>query len=256
MSIFFLVLLAAAVYFLWFHKYTLQDGTEVKGWLAKYKAEHGNLPFSNAPQQPAPSGQTTTSVSMVSEDNPTGLCIHSSRQDFDKVLKEAETDLFGKSWDLLEGYFGWLLLGLTRDDALGGDAAWRIMSKGCAEFKEVLRDYYDDGIKSGEHTKEQRDMLPEWMVNQHLLNAFGFFIQRAHIYIEPSLWNNVEGRVNQWYDDFRALQKARGTEIDQQPIAAEYLARLYTILHNESDAQVAKNEALFRQKYQFDFDMP
>lgn len=47
-TLIFLLLVAAAVYVLWFHKFTLPDGTEIKGWLAKNKAEKGNAPAAPA----------------------------------------------------------------------------------------------------------------------------------------------------------------------------------------------------------------
>lgn len=49
MSIVLLLLIGAAVYVLWFHKFTLQDGTEVKGWLAKNKAEKSGASGAGAP---------------------------------------------------------------------------------------------------------------------------------------------------------------------------------------------------------------
>ncbi|MBQ9340390.1 MAG: ribosomal protein L7/L12 [Paludibacteraceae bacterium] len=48
MSILSILIIAAVVYVLWFHKFTLEDGTEVKGWLAKNKALQGNKPAAKA----------------------------------------------------------------------------------------------------------------------------------------------------------------------------------------------------------------
>ena len=50
MSILFLLIIASAVYVLFFHKFTLQDGSEVKGWLAKHKAEQGEGGAAATPQ--------------------------------------------------------------------------------------------------------------------------------------------------------------------------------------------------------------
>ena len=44
MSFILLLLIALAVYVLWFRQFKMPDGTIVKGWLAKNKAEAGNNP--------------------------------------------------------------------------------------------------------------------------------------------------------------------------------------------------------------------
>ena len=326
-AIILLLLVGATVYVLWFHKFTLPDGTEVKGFLAKYKAEHNADPKDNPKQvlddlvatarqskavetavqaakdlagktkekvegTKAPAAEMTIqeaepeagmaveeapeagmaveeapeagmsvtangSNRVPTEDNPSGLSITSHPLDFEEVLQEAQADPFEKGWNLMSGYFGWLLLGASRNDLINRDNMWTIMSNACKYFKDGLVVDYKDLIARGESTEEDLWIMPAWMVNAHLLNGIGFFGERMHQYFSGEEYE----RIKAWYDALAHERTERTTgpnpQITDEPNAAFWLAELFTILRGEDDAMIEYNRTeYFEVTSDFDVYLP
>jgi len=277
-----LLLVGAGAYVGWFHKFTLEDGTEVKGWVAKYKAEHNANPLDNPKEAfndivatvkeeggkmkeergkmkvESHEGMVANGSNRVpTEDNPSGLSITSYPLDFEEVLQEAQADPFEKGWGLMSGYFGWLLLGASRNDLINRDNIWAIMSNACKYFKDGLMVDYKDLIAKGESTEDDLWIMPAWMVNAHLLNGIGFFGERMHQYFSGEEYE----RIKAWYD---ALAKERtertkgtNTQITDEPNAAFWLAELFTILRGEDDAMIEYNRTeYFEVTSDFDIYLP
>lgn len=353
-----LLLIAAAVYFLWFHKFKLEDGTEVKGFIAKYKAGKGegdgfSAPVSDSEPSPVPPapvriqgkavclksyGDNKLAVVKAIKDYTTlsltdameaagevpvvfihnlsdeeadriiaeiknvggeaaietdgkidgrysgaqykepeefdedyvpensgdaegaedlssdlyGLDIESEPEDFDRVFQEGINDLFGCGWDALEAVFGWLLLGYTRDDKqINRFNAFPMISDYYAKLKDALYDSYKEGVESGEYTEEQLRTFPTLMANVHLLNGFRPFSMYASQYLDPDTLN----RINDWIEHFNTVNVS-GQELQEKPVAAEELVRVYTILKKQDDSMIEPNRDMFMQKYKFDFELP
>lgn len=357
MSILFLLLIAGAVYVLFFHKFTLQDGSEVKGWLAKHKAEQGEGGAVAAPQR-APKGskgvrlvncgnnklavvkaitENTTLGLKASKDaadnapilfiagladdeadrivsaieavggqarvegaikadqripwgeakeppaeeeyvdngegdtsgedngipsDAMGLDMDSSLDDFERVFDIAKHDLFGTGWDAMEACYGWMLLGAARenDSEINLNTIWEHISNIYAESKEALRAYYREQIEQGEMGEESLDVMPAWFANIYLLNGFNPFIVYAKNYFSDEKWDAIYKDLNRWSSDIyearNDVPEGRDKQFYDEPNAAEFLVRLYTILMGESDDKLAANKAMFTSKYSFDFELP
>ena len=285
-----LLLVGAGAYVGWFHKFTLEDGTEVKGWVAKYKAEHNANPLDNPKEAfddivatvkeeggkmkeergkmevESQKSKVESHEGMVAngsnrvptEDNPSGLSITSHPLDFEEVLQEAEEDPFGKAWGLMSGYFGWLLLGASRHDWIDKDSIWITMSNGCKYFKDCLIAYYKEQDVKGELTEDDLWLKAAWVVNAHLNNAIGFFIERAEQYFAPEEWEEMGPRILAWYDAFyEERSHKKGTNITDEPNAAKWLAKLFTIFRGEDDSMMAYNEVeYFEVTSDFDIYLP
>ena len=304
-----LLLVGAGVYVGWFHKFSLEDGTEVKGWVAKYKAEHNANPLDNPKEafndivasvkeegkkkkeersskvesgepkvekgvesgelrversskeesgEPREeSGMVASSGRKPTEDNPSGLSITSTPLEFEEVLQEAQADPFEKGWNLMSGYFGWLLLGASRNDLINRDNIWAIMSNACKYFKDGLMVDYKDLIAKGESTEDDLWIMPAWMVNAHLLNGIGFFGERMSQYFSGEEYE----RIKAWYDalaqDRTERTKGPNTQITDEPNAAFWLAELFTILRGEDDAMIEYNRTeYFEVTSDFDIYLP
>ena len=246
-TLIFLLLVAAAVYVLWFHKFTLPDGTEIKGWLAKNKAEKGNAPAApatNAPQQ--------------EEDNnvPDEGYVHdqSTKADFDELLDRAAlADPFGNGMDMMQEYVGWMLIAAGRTGASGLNikTVWKHLSDAWVENEDIYRRYYKDKAAKGEAEPWQVEKMPAWFVDVNFLNGYATFIQNAPGHFDDATME----RINEWAADLHEARQGH-TAIQQEANAAEYLVRLYTILRGEDDSMIAANTEAFKQKYKFPFELP
>ena len=273
-----LLLLCAVVYFLWFHKFVLKDGTEVKGWLAKNKAEN------ESNRQAAASAQGASQ--MADEDDEDGeedeenvddsddeddgeevpvethlgieLGIDSTPDDFSDVRDEALDDLFNSGWERMKSYYGWLLLGSMRKGLINFDTVWYMISDGYVVTKEALEDYYQEEVESGEKTAEEAETLPAWMANAYLLNGFHLFIEEVHHYFDQDKLEQIDERLKQWADDLYAARKKAGQKktVYDEPNAAEFLVRLYNILKGDDEADLPDNIEMFKALHSFDFELP
>ncbi|MBQ7631496.1 MAG: hypothetical protein IJS82_01885 [Paludibacteraceae bacterium] len=309
-SILLLLLVGAGVYVGWFHKFDLEDGSQVKGWVAKYKAEHNANPLDNpkealddivatakksktveaavqkakdlkgkksesdtieeAPAEEVPEagmaveeapreGIVANGSSRVpTEDNPSGLSITSTPLEFEEVLQEAQADPFDKGWGLMQGYFGWLLLGASRHDWMNSDSIWTTMSNGCQYFKDGLKVDYQEMFEKGEIDEEQMRILPAWMVNSHLNNAIGFFAVRAKKYFSSEVWAEIGPRIEAWYDAYCEQRNNESSDdITDEPNASIWLAKLFTIFRHEPDEMVEYNlTEYFEKTSAFDVHLP
>ena len=279
-----LLLLCAVVYFLWFHKFVLKDGTEVKGWLAKNKAEN------ESNRQAAASAQGASQ--MADEDDEDGeededseedeedlddefdededeeepherqygvqLGINSTPDDFSDVRDEALDDLFNSGWERMKSYYGWLLLGSMRKGLINFDTVWYMISDGYIATKSALEDFYQSQVDSGEKTPEEAETLPAWMANAYLLNGFHLFIEEVHHYFDQDKLEQIDERLKQWADDLYAARKKAGQKntVYDEPNAAEFLVRLYNILKGDDEADLPDNIEMFKSQFCFDFELP
>ena len=232
-TLIFLLLVAAAVYVLWFHKFTLPDGTEIKGWLAKNKAEKGNAPA--APATTAPQQEEDNNV-------PYDGYVHdqSTKADFDELLDRAAlADPFGNGMDMMQEYVGWMLIAAGRTGASGLNikTVWKHLSDAWVENEDIYRRYYKDKAA--------------WFVDVNFLNGYATFIQNAPGHFDDATME----RINEWAADLHEARQGH-TAIQQEANAAEYLVRLYTILRGEDDSMIAANTETFKQKYKFPFELP
>ena len=276
MSILIILLIAAAVYVLWFHPFKLEDGTEVKGWLAKHNADQsstttagsaasGNIAprYNSAPAQSpneipdnAPADAEEAQGNEGLSCDAMGLDINSELKDFDRVFEIAKNDLFGEGWDAMEAIFGWLLIGFTRSDReINKYNIWQLISDYYAKLREALNMYYTEQVKKGESTEEQLRTFPTLMANVHLLNGFIPFVHYGARYFDDSTLEVINPRVGAWIDHYFDVNKS-DMSMYEKPNAAELLVALYTVLNQEDDSRLPENKEMFEDKYKFDFIMP
>ena len=265
MSILTLLLIAAAVYFLWFHKFTLPDGTEVKGWLAKNKAKNNESASQPDVQQPVE--EESDEVEFVEEEperdegnwdemEAPELNIESEPMAFSILRYKATQDLFDTGWDYMTNYYGWLLLGVTRHDLINNDTVWPMIANGYVEHREAFREYYTQRVKEGVFEPSFAETMPVLMANQGLLNGFSVFTAHAREYYDDKTWHRLEGRIKSWTENLKKEQEAAGDELVGQPVAAVHLVRLYTFLQDQYADSFEDNTEMFKSLYDFDFVLP
>jgi len=280
-----LLLLCAVVYFLWFHKFVLKDGTEVKGWLAKNKAENESNRQAAAGAQNAPQPAEEDNEEDFEEDEDSEedeedlddefdededeeepherqygvqLGINSAPYDFIDVRSEALEDLFDTGWERMKSYYGWLLLGSMRNDLINFTTVWFMIHDGYIATKSALEDFYQSQVDSGEKTPEEAETLPAWMANAYLLNGFSLFIEEVHNCFDQDKLDQIDDRLKQWADDLYAAREKAGQKktVYDEPNAAEFLVRLYNILKGDEEADIPDNIEMFKSQFCFDFELP
>lgn len=264
-----LIIFGAAIYVLWFMKFKLADGTEVKGWLNKFLEEkkgttigapnHAQAPTQAQPaSQPAnqPVNQPSKSIddAGIDEDGKFHLGSQSKLKNFETAIDIAEgNDAFSdESTTAIEEYVAWMLIagGRIDDPVLNEDTIWGHLANAWARDIEVYERSYDALIAKGEAEPWQKEKLPAWLVNNNFLNGISYFIQYAPGHFEQATVHRINEMSNDFANDREGHQNA-----NEEPLAGEYLARIYTIIHQEADSMIAKNIKMFQKNFPIFFDL-
>ena len=268
-----LIIFGAAIYVLWFMKFKLADGTEVKGWLNKFLEEKKGT-TNGAPQNPAPNPAPAANQPANQPVNQPGKNIddadndvkvrHQGRlhlgdqsqlKDFELALDIVESnDAFSdESTDAMEEYVAWMLVmtGRIDDPVLNEDTIWGHLANAWARNIEVYERSYDNLLAKGEAEPWQKEKLPAWLVNNTFLNGVSYFIGYAPGHFEQATVHRINEMSHDFADDREGRQNA-----NEEPLAGEYLARIYTIVHMEADSMIAKNIQMFRENFPIFFDLP
>ena len=287
MSLLTLLLFGAAIYFLWFHKFVLPDGKEVKGWLAKNKAENERnkrVAALSDMLQPVDEEEPEEEEDEEDEDEEQDddladfepgeeeeeepherrygveLNIESTPDDFRDVLEEANEDIFGVGWDRMQAYYGWLMLGSTRHDLINNTTVWFMMSDAYNSNKEVMEEYYRKEAEAGEARPDAAQIFPAWFANAHLLNGFNIFLKNVENCFEPEKYKQIEERLDKWREDLcearDRVPAGEGKNVYDEPNATEFLVRLYMILDGRDDDELEDTIDMFKDLYGFDFELP
>lgn len=247
-SIILLFIIAAAVYVLWFMKFTLPDGTEVKGWLNKYQEEKKGT-HTVTPAQPANQPAETTSEEEFR------LGSQSKLEDFKEALDIVfDNDAFSdESGTAMEEYVAWMLVAAGRidDPVLNADTIWDHLVSAWGQNEDMYYIAFEEGEKNGDAEPWKKDKMPSWFVNANFLNGIAWFVHYASGHFEQATID----RINAMGKELNAARQGI-TEVNQEPCAGEYLARLYTILHDEDDSKIAENLKMFKEKYAVFFNLP
>lgn len=263
-----LIIFGAAIYVLWFMKFTLPDGTVVKGWLNKFLEEKKGTTIGAPKQAQAPTkaqpvnqpvNQPTKSIDNANVDDNNDdefrLSDQSKLKDFKFALDIVEgNDAFSdESKVAIEEYVAWMLIagGRTDDPVLNADTIWGHLANAWQLNKECFEQYYKNQVDNGEAEEWQIEKMPAWFVNNNFLNAISQFVQYAPGHFEQATVHRINAMSNDLFD-----ARQGHTRVNQEPCAGEYLAQIYTFLRLEADSMIDANTKMLKAKFPVFFDLP
>lgn len=268
-----LIIFGGAIYVLWFMKFTLPDGTVVKGWLNKFLEEKKGTTIgapnqAQAPTQAQPVNQPTNqpddqpvnkplleATPLSNGDEEFCLGDQSKMADFETALEIAvgNNAFSEESSEAMMEYVAWMLIagGRTDDPALNVDTIWDHLANAWQQNKEGYEQYYKDEVAKGEAEEWMIEKLPAWFVNNNFLNAISRFVQYAPGHFEQATVFRINVMSNDLFD-----ARQGHTQIKQEPCAGDYLAQIYTFLHLGADSMIDVNTKMLKAKYPVFFDLP